>query len=62
VWNVLRPPLVTVRVGAPVQLAYEDENADIETIMSAIAALLPPESRARHTPTDEELRLASPPS
>ena len=55
VWNVLRPPKVTVRVGDPVALAYEDEDADIEAIMQAIVDLLPPEARERRTPTEEEL-------
>ena len=62
VWNVLRPPTVTVRVGDPVALAYEEENADIETIMQAIMDLLPPEARERRTPTEEELRLSKPPT
>jgi putative phosphoserine phosphatase/1-acylglycerol-3-phosphate O-acyltransferase len=62
VWNVLRPPRVTVRVGDPVVLGYEDENADIEAIMQAIMDLLPPEARETRTPTEEELRLSKPPS
>jgi putative phosphoserine phosphatase/1-acylglycerol-3-phosphate O-acyltransferase len=62
VWNVLRPPRVTVRVGDPVTLGYEDENADIEAIMQAIMDLLPPESREKRAPTEEELRLSKPPS
>jgi putative phosphoserine phosphatase/1-acylglycerol-3-phosphate O-acyltransferase len=62
VWNVLRPPKVIVRVGEPVPLKYEDENADIETIMQAIMDLLPPEAREKRTPTEEELKLTKPPS
>ncbi|HVT78667.1 MAG TPA: HAD-IB family hydrolase [Acidimicrobiales bacterium] len=62
VWNVLRPPKVTVRVGDPVDLSYDDEAADVERVMAAIVALLPPEARERRTPTEEELRLAKPPS
>jgi putative phosphoserine phosphatase/1-acylglycerol-3-phosphate O-acyltransferase len=62
VWNVLRPPKVIVRVGEPVELKYEDENADIETIMAAIMDLLPPESRQYREPTPEELKLTKPPT
>ncbi|HVV38520.1 MAG TPA: HAD-IB family hydrolase [Acidimicrobiales bacterium] len=62
VWNVLRPPKITVRVGDPVDLSYDDEAADVERVMAAIVDLLPPEAREPHTPTDEELRLSKPPS
>ena len=62
VWNVLRPPKVTTRVGGPVELSYDDENADIERIMTAIVDLLPAEARQKRTPTEEELRLTKPPS
>jgi len=34
VWNVLRPPHITVRVGTPVELTREDEDADIVRIMT----------------------------
>jgi putative phosphoserine phosphatase / 1-acylglycerol-3-phosphate O-acyltransferase len=62
VWNVLRPPTVTVRVGQPVELKYEDESVDIETIMQAIMDLLPPESRERRAPSQAELKLTKPPA
>jgi putative phosphoserine phosphatase/1-acylglycerol-3-phosphate O-acyltransferase len=62
VWNVLRPPKVTVRVGDPVELSYADEDADTDAIMQAIMDLLPPESREKRAPTEEELRLTKPPS
>jgi putative phosphoserine phosphatase/1-acylglycerol-3-phosphate O-acyltransferase len=62
VWNVLRPPTVTVRVGDAVALEHADENNDIEAIMRSIMGLLPPESREKRTPTEEELRLSKPPS
>jgi putative phosphoserine phosphatase/1-acylglycerol-3-phosphate O-acyltransferase len=62
VWNVLRRPKVTVRVGEPVALGFEDETSDTEAIMTALVNLLPPEAREHHTPTDEELKLTKPPS
>ena len=60
VLNVTNPPRVTVRVGPPVELGYEDIRADTEAIMRAIVALLPPEARIPHEPTEEELRLTKP--
>jgi putative phosphoserine phosphatase/1-acylglycerol-3-phosphate O-acyltransferase len=60
VWNVTSPPHVTVRVGPPVALAYDDVRADTEAVMSAIVALLPPELRVPHEPTDEELARSKP--
>ena len=54
------PPTVTVRVGRPVELEYDDVDADTARMMSAISALLPPEARERHEPTDEELARATP--
>lgn len=63
VWNVLRPPQVTTRVGRPVSgLMYDDAKADTERIMQALVDLLPPEARAVREPTAEEIALASPPS
>ncbi|HEX7169166.1 MAG TPA: HAD-IB family hydrolase [Acidimicrobiales bacterium] len=59
--NVTNPPVVTVRVGDPVELGYEDARADTEAIMRAIVALLPPEARIPHEPTEEELKLTKPP-
>ena len=53
-------PLVTVSVGPPVDLKYSSPDADTKRIMKAISALLPPESRERHTPTPEELALTYP--
>jgi putative phosphoserine phosphatase / 1-acylglycerol-3-phosphate O-acyltransferase len=58
--NLLNPPLVTVRVGPPVDLAYDDVDADTKRIMAAIMNLLPPESRAHRTPTPEELAKSYP--
>ncbi len=61
VLNVTSPPLVTVRVGEPVQLAYRSLDADTKRIMAAISALLPPEGRRYREPTPEELARTLPP-
>lgn len=53
-------PIVTATVGAPVPLKYRSPEADTKRIMSAISALLPPESRRPHDPTPEELALTYP--
>ncbi len=58
---VRNPPKVQVRIGKPVSLSLTDAKADTETIMEAISALLPPESRVRHEPTAEELARTKPP-
>ena len=58
--NVLNPPRVSVRVGPPVDLAYDDVDADTKRIMAAIMDLLPPEARVRRTPTPEELAKSYP--
>jgi putative phosphoserine phosphatase/1-acylglycerol-3-phosphate O-acyltransferase len=60
--NVLSPPTVRTRVGLPVALTGDDPPADTARIMAALMDLLPPESRQRRQPTDEEIRLASPSS
>jgi putative phosphoserine phosphatase/1-acylglycerol-3-phosphate O-acyltransferase len=62
VWNVINPPLVTVRVGAPVELFYRDADEDTKRIMSAIVELLPPEARVKRQPSPEELARTFPPS
>jgi putative phosphoserine phosphatase/1-acylglycerol-3-phosphate O-acyltransferase len=61
VLNLADPPLVTVRVGAPVDMKYRSADADTRRMMSAIMGLLPPESRQRKTPTPEELAATLPP-
>ncbi|HET9610400.1 MAG TPA: HAD-IB family hydrolase [Acidimicrobiales bacterium] len=61
VWNVASPPTVRVRVGEPVELKLRSPKADTRRIMDAIAALLPPEARRPHEPTDAELALTYPP-
>ena len=58
---VTDPPLVTIRVGRPVDLKYRSPDADTKRIMAALADLLPPESRAKRTPTAEELARTFPP-
>ncbi len=61
VLNVVTPPTVTIKVGKPITLSYEDVEADTEKIMKAIMALLPEESRTHGKPTKEEIALALPP-
>jgi putative phosphoserine phosphatase / 1-acylglycerol-3-phosphate O-acyltransferase len=61
VWNVLHPPRVIVRGGPPVELKHKSPKADTRRIMTAISALLPPESQQHHEPTPEELALTYPP-
>jgi putative phosphoserine phosphatase/1-acylglycerol-3-phosphate O-acyltransferase len=61
VLNIFDPPLVTVRVGKPVQLDYDDLDADTARMMSAISALLPPEAHEWREPTAEELARTLPP-
>jgi putative phosphoserine phosphatase/1-acylglycerol-3-phosphate O-acyltransferase len=58
--TVLRPPMVTVRVGAPVSLGGEDAVADTQAVMAAIVDLLPDEARKEHTPTADELSRTRP--
>jgi putative phosphoserine phosphatase/1-acylglycerol-3-phosphate O-acyltransferase len=60
VLNLTNPPMVRVRVGRPVELAYDDIRKDTERIMEAIMALLPPEAREVRTPTEDELRRSKP--
>lgn len=61
VLNLTDPPLVTVRVGAPVALKHRSADADTRRMMAAIMDLLPPESRTKQTPTPEELAATLPP-
>jgi putative phosphoserine phosphatase / 1-acylglycerol-3-phosphate O-acyltransferase len=60
VTNLLSPPTVRVRVGEPVELAYDTVEADTDRIMQAICALLPPEAHVRHVPSAEELARTMP--
>jgi putative phosphoserine phosphatase/1-acylglycerol-3-phosphate O-acyltransferase len=59
VLNLSNPPLVSITVGAPVEL---DRSANTHAIMNAISALLPAESREQRVPTDAELRATFPSS
>jgi len=61
VLNVTNPPLVTLRMGAPVELPHRSLDADTKRIMQAITALLPPEAHERRTPTADELARTYPP-
>ncbi|MBA2325758.1 MAG: HAD-IB family hydrolase [Actinobacteria bacterium] len=61
VWNVTGPPLIRIRVGAPVPLEYESADVDTQRVMRAIVDLLPPEGRVRRDPTPEELARTFPP-
>lgn len=58
--NVLDPPRVRVRVGAPVELKHRSVDADTRRMMRAISDLLPPEARQRREPTPEELARTYP--
>jgi putative phosphoserine phosphatase / 1-acylglycerol-3-phosphate O-acyltransferase len=62
VFNVFNPPLVTMRVGAPVQgLKGRSLDADTTRVMKAISDLLPAEARQKRTPSPEELARTYPP-
>ena len=58
--NVTHPPTVRVRVGEPVDLKLRSAAADTRRIMAAIVGCLPPQARDRRTPTEEEIRFATP--
>ena len=58
--NVADAPLITIRVGNPIPLKYQSPDADTKRIMKALMDLLPPESRIKHDPTEEELLAALP--
>ena len=58
--NVVSPPTITITVGSPVKLGYKSADADTKKIMKALMDLLPPESRERREPTEEEIALALP--
>jgi putative phosphoserine phosphatase/1-acylglycerol-3-phosphate O-acyltransferase len=60
-FNITDPPLVTVRVGEPVDVKHRSHDADTKRIMSAISALLPREAGEPHDPSPEELARTYPP-
>ncbi len=59
--NITDPPLVTARIGDPVDLKYRSPDADTKRIMKAITELLPKEAREPYDPTPEELLRTFPP-
>ena len=59
--NITNPPKVTVRVGNPVKLKYQNPDHDTKAIMKAIMDLMPAESRKQITPTAEQIARATPP-
>ena len=60
VLNIVDPPTITIRVGSAVPLKHQSADADTKRIMKALMDLLPPESRVKHEPTEEELAAALP--
>jgi putative phosphoserine phosphatase/1-acylglycerol-3-phosphate O-acyltransferase len=60
VLNIVDPPTVTIRDGSAVPLKYQSADADTKRIMRALMDLLPPESRVKHEPTEEEIAAALP--
>ena len=54
------PPTVRIRVGEPVELGYEDLDADTAAIMDALVELLPAEAKLHREPTAEELARSLP--
>lgn len=62
VWNVTNPPRVLLRAGTPVPLRRSAKSAvtDLESVMTAITDLLPPESRERRAVSAEELAATVP--
>jgi putative phosphoserine phosphatase/1-acylglycerol-3-phosphate O-acyltransferase len=60
VLNIVDPPQITIRVGAPVALKLQSPDADTKRIMQALMDLLPPESRVKREPTAEEIASALP--
>jgi putative phosphoserine phosphatase/1-acylglycerol-3-phosphate O-acyltransferase len=60
VLNIVDPPTITIRVGVPVALKYQSADADTKRIMKALMDLLPPESRVKREPSEEELAAALP--
>jgi putative phosphoserine phosphatase/1-acylglycerol-3-phosphate O-acyltransferase len=60
VLNVTNPPQITVRVGVPFTVAGKNADLDTKKIMKAISALLPPESKVKRTPSEDELARTYP--
>ncbi len=60
VTNLLSPPRVTVRVGAPRYLSGLDAESGTEEIMAAIASLLPEAAQRTAPPSEAELAATYP--
>jgi putative phosphoserine phosphatase/1-acylglycerol-3-phosphate O-acyltransferase len=56
-----RKPVVTVTVGKPFNIPGKDPEEATALIMNNISAILPPEARQRHIPTEQELARTYPP-
>jgi putative phosphoserine phosphatase/1-acylglycerol-3-phosphate O-acyltransferase len=70
VWNVWNPPLVRVHVGAPVDQHPGSVTKELQRVLAAISALLPPLAERSTVPTAAQLartypsgkQVASPPA
>ena len=63
VWNIANPPRVHVAVGPPVAAlrgTVAAEQTDLATVLGAIEALLPAESREHRVPSDAALARSRP--
>jgi putative phosphoserine phosphatase/1-acylglycerol-3-phosphate O-acyltransferase len=56
------PPRVSVNVGRPVSLGFQDAVGDTALLMDAIVDLLPEDARLARIPTKEDLSRARPPA
>lgn len=59
--NFTDPPPVTATVGEPLELVYDNLDADTDRIMRAISDLLPPAAHEHYEPTEAELAATYPP-
>jgi putative phosphoserine phosphatase/1-acylglycerol-3-phosphate O-acyltransferase len=67
VFNLSNPPLVSIKVGAPVELNRDGNSNEViesntRAIMHAISALLPAEAHELVDPTDDQLHATFPSS
>ncbi|NCG36069.1 MAG: HAD-IB family hydrolase, partial [Actinobacteria bacterium] len=60
-FDLADPPLVTIRIGQPVELKHKSLDKDTQRIMTAIIGQLPSEAREHREPTPEELIPTYPP-
>jgi putative phosphoserine phosphatase/1-acylglycerol-3-phosphate O-acyltransferase len=61
VQNVLKPPVVTVKVGNPFEVGSGDPAVETAQMMERITALLPAAARRRRKPTAAQLAATMPP-